>query len=176
MKFLTWGEKLGVKECPYLKRWVLNFGLFSLRIHHWLASDDQRHYHNHAWWFITWVIRGHYEDITPYKGELGAHTIYLAPPPPDVLPPSPPYDLVWSEPMITGCIRFRPANHSHKVKVLRPTWTFLITGPTKHPWGFFVRGKFKRANKYFFEEGHHPCNDGDPPVRTPTPTRGGMGE
>lgn len=158
MKFLTWGQELGIEECPYLKRWVLNFGWFSLRLHRWLASDDQRHYHNHAWWFITWVISGEYEDITPYDDKYGEA--------PDGV-----FTMHYTERMKTGMIKHRPANHSHKVKVLRPTWTFLITGPVEQPWGFFVRGKFKKANKYFFEEGHHPCSEGQPPVRTPTPER-----
>lgn len=169
MKFLTWGQELGIEECPYLKRWVLNFGWFSLRVHHWLASDDQRHFHNHAWWFITWVIKGHYEDIipgdTPKDGGIhisGADGIET-------------YSSYTSdlntEQMTTGMIKYRPADHSHKVKVYGSTWTFLITGPVKQPWGFFVNGKFKKANKYFFEQGHHPCSEGQAPVRTPTPEK-----
>lgn len=170
MKFITWGEELGIEKCPYLVRWVLNFGLFSLRVHHWLASDDQRHVHNHAWWFITFVIWGEYEDIVPgdtpsdgtikiqYSNTDYTYNHYTGN-----------FDTI--ERMTPGIIRYRPADHAHMVKVIKPAWTFLITGRAKRPWGFFVNGKFKKANKYFFEEGHHPCQDGQAPVRTPTPER-----
>jgi hypothetical protein len=137
---------MGLAECPYATRWILNFGLFTIRLHHWVKSDDLRYPHNHPWWFITLVLKGHYLDVTndgPYGGEH-----------------------MWA-----GKCRFRPADHSHKVKVLMPTWTLLLTGPNVHKWGFFVDGKFKKANKYFFEQGHHPCEDGEVPVRTPTPER-----
>lgn len=139
MRFFTWNEKLGLPECPYLIRWCLNFGIFSIRLHKWLSSDDQRYYHNHAWWFITFILSGSYLDITENGEEL----------------------------LTFGAIRFRKAEHSHKVKILKsPTWTILLTGPSVNKWGFIVNGKFKKSNKYFFENGHHPCSDGDPPVKT----------
>jgi hypothetical protein len=132
MKFLTWGESLGRAECPYLKRWVLNLSLFSLRIHHWLSSDDDRNFHDHPWWFLTFVIRGGYTDVNP----LGRERVGR-----------------WS-------VKFRPALHRHTVEVdTGGCWTILLCGPILRSWGFWVKEKFLKANKYFYQWGHHPCNE-----------------
>jgi hypothetical protein len=72
-----------------MERWVADFGLFSIRIHHWMASDDDRNFHDHPWWFITLVLKGSYTDMSP-KGDF------------------------WMKP---GYIRFRPAIHRHTVLV-----------------------------------------------------------
>ena len=129
---IRWKEALGKEECPYAFRWVLNLGLISFRVHHFLRSDDKRHFHDHAWWFLTFVLKGGYTDVSP-NGE-------------DVL--------------TTGSIRFRKANHPHYVKVdENGVWTFLITGPMSRKWGFWVNGKFKRPLKYFHKFGHPPCDE-----------------
>ena len=129
-KILTWNQPLGIAECPYLHRWVLNLGLFSVRLHKWSASDDLRAMHDHPFHFITFVLKGKYIDISPGKIEL--------------LPR-------WS-------IRFRKAKHTHSVKIVdKPTWTLLLCGPELRKWGFFPGGKFTRKDKYFKKYGHHPC-------------------
>ena len=58
-----------------------------------------------------------------------------------------------------GKFYFRRAEHRHFVSVSKggPVWTLLLTGPKKRNWGFWVNGKFKKANKYFFEHKKHPC-------------------
>lgn len=124
---MIWREKLGPKDRPYLVRWVLNFGLFSIRIHHWLYSDDLRNPHDHPWWFWTLCLWGRYTD----SSENGEDNVKM------------------------GSIRFRPARHRHSVKVKKRCWTLLITGPEERVWGFWVKGKFRKRNKYFFEHGHH---------------------
>lgn len=108
-------------------RWVLDFGLFSIRLHHWRHSDDLRHPHDHAWDFITFILFGFYEDVTPNGNEI----------------------------LHTGNIKFRKAEHQHSVKVTKDCWTLMITGPERRRWGFWVNGKFRKRNKYFFEHGHH---------------------
>lgn len=130
MRIFTWREKLGKTECPYLIRWCLNLWLFSVRLHHWIASDDQRNPHDHSWWFITLVLSGGYTDITEKEEWLPA----------------------WS-------IRLRRPQHAHKVLVpAGGCWTTLLTGPPQRKWGFYVGKKWKKANKYFFENGAHPCD------------------
>lgn len=130
MKFLTWGERLGQSECPYIRRWVLDFYFFSFRLHHWLSSDDQRNFHDHPWWYLTLILWGGYTDRSP-DGE---------------------------DPLSIGSIRFRPATHQHTVVVQKGgCWSFLITGPEKRIWGFWVNGRFRKRNKYFYMFGHHPC-------------------
>ena len=124
-----WNQKLGHGQCPYLVRWVIGF-LLALRLHHWISSDDMRNFHDHSWWFWTLVLKGGYTDISE-KGE---------------------------EHLTAGSLKFRPAYHKHSVKVDKGgCWTLLLTGPEMRYWGFWVGKKFKKANKYFLEHGHHPC-------------------
>jgi hypothetical protein len=127
---IIWRERLGRPECKYVVRWVVDFGLFSIRLHHWLSSDDQRHMHDHGWGFYTLVLMGAYTDVSP-QGE---------------------------QRMTPGTIAFRPAEHQHTVRVDRGgCWTLLLTGPERRVWGFWVNGRFRKRNKYFFIHGHHPC-------------------
>lgn len=130
-------ERIGLGECPYLHRWVADFGAFALRLHVWQASDDRRAFHDHAWWFVSIMLWGKAIDVSP-AGR-------------DVLGP--------------GSVRFRRALHQHTFEVIRPgTVTLLITGPAVRRWGFWVNGKMQRRDKYFATNGHHPCQDG-PGVR-----------
>ena len=129
---IRWREHLGLDACPYLVRWRLELaGLGSLRVHHWLGPDDDRAFHDHQWWFLTFVVRGGYED----RGPDGTDRLHA------------------------GSVRFRPALHRHTV-VPGPggAWTVMITGPRTRTWGFWPGGKkFVKANKYFLTRGHHPC-------------------
>lgn len=105
--------------------------LGSLRLHHWLASDDHRALHDHPSDFITLVLKGRYDDVTDAGVEL----------------------------MKPGTLRCRKAEHQHYVRVHRGgCWTLLYFRPKRRVWGFWVNGKFKKSNKYFFECGHHPCD------------------
>jgi hypothetical protein len=129
---IRWKEPLGKPECPYMYRWVFNFGLCAIRIHHWVRSDDKRYMHNHPWWFFTFVLKGSYIDVSP-KGE---------------------------DKLTRFSLRFRFAEHQHYVKVPpEGAWTILWTGPPEQNWGFWVNNKFKRPLKYFHKYGHPPCNE-----------------
>lgn len=132
------GEPMGLAECPYMRRWVLDFGLFALRIHRWESSDDYRAFHDHPWWFLTLVLKGSYVDVSPEGHDL----------------------------LTAGSVRYRPASHKHTVEIQTPgTWTVLITGKPLRRWGFWVDGKLLRRDKYFAVHGHHPCEKGSVPVR-----------
>lgn len=128
---IVWGQQLGLPECPYLTRWVFQTRWFAIRLHHWHASDDQRHYHDHAWWFLIFMLKGRYIDRSP-AGE---------------------------DELRTGSVRFRPAAHRHTVEVdPGGAWTLLLSGPESRVWGFWVGDRFRHRNKYFYEYGHHPCD------------------
>lgn len=128
--FLQWGKWQGRPECPYFKRWLLDLRLFSIRLHHWVGSDDQRALHDHPWSFVTIILKGSYIDRT----EDG------------------------DEHMTPGKIRFRPALHSHTV-IATDCWSIIFTGPKTRKHGFWVDGKWRKSNKYFFAYGHHPCEE-----------------
>lgn len=49
-------------ECHYLNRWVIDFRWFSIRLHHWIGSDDDRHPHDHPWWFVSLLLWGRLEE------------------------------------------------------------------------------------------------------------------
>lgn len=129
---IRWAEPLGEARCPYARRWVVNLGILSFRVHHFIRSDDKRHMHDHGWWFFTAVVRGSYTDVSPDGRDI----------------------------LTAGSIRFRRASHRHYVEVpAGGCWTFLVTGPPTRKWGFWVGGKFKRPLKYFHKYGHPPCDE-----------------
>jgi hypothetical protein len=128
---ITWHERLGLPSCPYVIRWMIETKVGSARVHHWLAPDDDRAFHDHPWWFVTLVLRGGYTDV--HSG--GA------------------------ERLTAPAIRFRPALHQHTVVPDEGgAWTLIITGPKIRLWGFWSKGKFVKANKWFLTRGHHPCS------------------
>lgn len=127
-----WAQVLGDATCPYMTRWVLDLRLFSLRLHHFHRSDDDRHLHDHPWWFLSLILSGGYEEIT----ERG--TVAVKP----------------------GRVVFRRASHRHAVKLLGPScWTIVLTGPIRRVWGFWVKGLFHDSRRYFGIFGHPPCKD-----------------
>lgn len=123
-------EKLGLPGCEYLIRWRLETPWFSIRLHHWIGPDDDRAFHDHPWNFYTFVIKGGYIDRNP------SSDIHMR----------------------AGDVAFRPANHRHTVfPDLGGAWTLVVTGPKIRKWGFWYKGKFWPANRWFFRRGHHPC-------------------
>jgi hypothetical protein len=36
-------------------------------------------------------------------------------------------------------------------------WSLVLTGPKRRRWGFWVKDKFVKANKYFLSFGAHHC-------------------
>lgn len=126
-----WREKLYCQTGVYVERWYLETPFGSVRLHHWIHSDDGRAFHDHPWWFITIVLWGSYTDKTPDGDER----------------------------MTLGKVKFRPALHMHTVKVdPKGAWTFLLTGPKSRKWGFKLGQKWKKSNKYFLEQGKHVCD------------------
>lgn len=127
---MVWRQKLGPANCPYVVRWVVDFGFFSIRLHHWLKSDDTRHFHDHAWDFVSVVLWGNLTDRTASGNEKRR----------------------WLS------VKRFSAEHKHMVVVEKPAWTLLFCGKDRRQWGYWVNGKFRRRNKYYHEHGHHdPC-------------------
>jgi len=124
-------DKVGREECPYLERWILDFKIFSIRLHHWMGSDDQRHFHDHPWWYVSWIIKGHYLDRSPE----------------------------WDHHRKRWSLAAYSALHRHSVIISDPCWSLLLTGAERRIWGFWVNGRFRKRNKYFYLFGHHPCQN-----------------
>lgn len=127
-----WNQKLGRPECPYLIRFVLDFYIFSVRVHYWLKSDDERHFHDHSWNFLSIILGGSYVDVSP-DGE---------------------------DKVEFGSIRYRKATHKHYVKVGKDRClSLLICGFPIRKWGFWVNGRERlmRPLRYFSRYGHPQC-------------------
>ena len=130
---IRWNEPLGKSECPYMYRWALILFGFSIRIHHWIRSDDKRFFHDHPFSFITFVLNGGYTDVSPNgRQELKFGSIY-----------------------------FRKAEHKHYVEVNEGgAWTLLFCNRPRRNWGFWIKSnQFFRPLRYFNKYGHPPCSD-----------------
>lgn len=130
-------QKIRLKDGSlYLERWVLDLYIFSIRVHNFQRSDDDRALHDHPFGFVTLVLKGMYVDVTQPDQKI--------------------------EVMRPGTIRFRPYTHTHTVSLPHelPCWTLVITGPVRHRWGFYVKNslgeeRFVNSQRYFREFGHH---------------------
>ncbi len=127
---ISLGQYIGPEECPYMRRWLIQNRWGTLRLHHFLRSDDERALHDHPRWFITLVIKGKYTDVTA-KGRDELH---------------------WFS------VRFRPARHIHRVET-DGAWTLVITGPWERHWGFWNNGVFSRWKAFLGEHGFAACQE-----------------
>jgi len=124
---IRWNEPLGLPERPYMHRYVLVLWKYSIRIHIWHDSDDERFMHNHAWDFLTVILKGGYTDVTESGEEV----------------------------LKAGDFRFRKAEHLHYVgKPKDPTITLMLCGAKKQNWGFWVNGRIMRPLRFFSRYGH----------------------
>lgn len=130
MKFksfqLRWKEKLGDPNNPYLYRWTLLFFNYSIRLHHWIKSDDHRFFHDHSCDLISFVIKGRYINVTP-AGEFAVRA------------PS-----IWRA----------EAKQRHWLKIPKEgAWTILLCSRPYHKWGFYVNDHKWRPLRYFSKFG-----------------------
>lgn len=129
---IRWREALGRAECPYLYRWTfLAFG-FSLRIHHWLRSDDKRFFHDHACDFLSIVLAGRYTNVTPQgRCEVKVGSWWLA-----------------------------RADRRHYLDIpAGGAWTLLLCGRPYRKWGFWItETRRMRPLRYFKKYGVPPCD------------------
>ena len=123
---IRWKEPMGLPECPYLYRWTFLFFGFSIRIHHWLRSDDRRFFHDHSCDFMSIVLKGRYTNVTP-NGRF---------------------------PVKAGSIWFAKAKKRHYLDIPKGgAWTILLCGRPYHKWGFYVNDHKWRPLRYFHKYG-----------------------
>lgn len=126
-----WREPLGRLECPFIIRWVITVFGFSLRLHHWLGSDDQRFYHDHPWDFVAMLIKGSYVEHTQKETVIRYQ---------------------WE-------IRRYKAEYQHKVFLdCGPCWSVVFSWPKRRNFGYWVNGHVMRPFRYFSRYGIHPCD------------------
>lgn len=131
-KLFEWKNEIG--DPLYMTRWMLDLWFFSIRLHKFSRSDDDRALHDHAWSFITIILKGGYWDVTKDGRK-------------------------WIGP---GSIRYRSNTHRHTIEIPegKSSWSIIITSRYVHRWGFYIknklgREKFLNSQRYFRRFGHH---------------------
>jgi hypothetical protein len=99
---------------------------YSIRLHHWLRSDDRRFFHDHACDFISIALWGCYANVTP----CGRHVV------------------------ASGMMWRSKATDRHYLEIPpNGAWTLLLCGRPYRKWGFWVNGRKMRPLKYFHKYG-----------------------
>lgn len=159
---IRWAEKLGIPENPYLIRWTFIFFGYSMRIHHWIKSDDNRYFHDHSADLVSIVLKGRYWNVKPYDDNKNpTDTIDIW------------YDGIKREIMnqkvyyvegifnswhnffnMQNSIWFSNAEDLHYLQIPREgAWTLMFEGRPKQKWGFIVNGHKWRPLRYFHKFG-----------------------
>lgn len=116
---IRWKESMGLLSCPYLYRWTLVFFGYTIRLHHWIKSDDRRFFHDHACDLISIIIKGQYYNVMPDKN--GNPVKYLA--------------KAW-------IFRKMKAKQRHYLDIPKGgAWTILLCSKPYRKWGFWVDNK-----------------------------------
>ena len=165
---IRWAEKLGYKDNPYLIRWTFLIFGYSIRIHHWLKSDDNRFFHDHSANLLSIVLKGKYHNVKP------------------IYPDKNPTDIVdktifedsdglsfggqgknekwcyvegifnsWNNFFhMRNSIWFSKAEDRHYLSIPKEgAWTLMFEGKPRHKWGFYVNGHKWRPLRYFHKYG-----------------------
>lgn len=140
---IRWAERLGDLERPYLVRWTLILFGYSIRLHHWLRSDDRRFFHDHSADLVSIVLKGRYANVVPFDPTL---------PPGDGNS-----DFRHVQGMFNSwrslrgfrrSIWFSRAEDRHYLDIpAAGAWTLLLEGRKRHSWGFYVP-RMDRRHRY----------------------------
>lgn len=104
---------IGLEGDVYLDRmYVLQTPWFGIMFHRIFRPDRQRDLHDHPWNFLSFVLRGWYEEDTPE----GVRRIRWV-------------NWKWAE-----------ERHSIRWVSRSPVWTLVFTGRKRRTWGFWVDG------------------------------------
>jgi hypothetical protein len=114
-KLLGGWEIIGPVECPLmLRRTLLSCRWFKLLWHEFFPGASDRVAHDHPRSFVTFVVRGGYDDLSPGR----------------------PVDRLRAP-----AVRFRRAEHAHITRVHGDgAKTLVVMGPLRREWGFWHLG------------------------------------
>lgn len=149
---IRWAEKLGYSECPYLIRWTFIFFGYSMRIHHWIKSDDNRFFHDHSSDLLSIVLKGNYYNVMPYdnrfppvhKGISNSRWRYV----------EGIFNSWYNFLHMNQSIWFSKAEDKHYLSIPKGgAWTLMFEGKPRHKWGFYVNGHKWRPLRYFHKYG-----------------------
>lgn len=161
---IRWAEKLGNQDCPYLIRWTFLFFGYSIRIHHWLRSDDNRFFHDHSADLLSIVLKGKYWNVKPWVNDKNpwdeveiktddGHIVSIT------------NNQQWhyvegifnswyNFTHMSNSIWFSKAEDRHYLAIPKGgAWTLMFEGKPKHKWGFYVNGRRWCCMRYFHKYG-----------------------
>ena len=160
---IRWKEKLGYQEDPYLIRWTFVIFGFSIRIHHWIKSDDRRFFHDHSADLLSIVLKGRYWNVKPVEGKRQGETVSI-----DIGDYAWTYDTGKESPFYvegifnswrnffhpSQSIWFSKAEDRHYLCIPKGgAWTLMFEGRPRHKWGFYVNSHKWRPLRYFHKYG-----------------------
>lgn len=166
---IRWAEKLGYEDNPYLIRWTFIVFGYSMRIHHWIKSDDNRYFHDHSANLISIVLKGHYWNVKPIDPNKNPNELIKIP---WKIYEDDERELETTTRNEKPCyvegifnswynffnmrksIWFSKAEDRHFLKIPKGgAWTLMFEGRPKHKWGFYVNGHKWRPLRYFHKFG-----------------------
>jgi len=165
---IRWAEKLGYNDNPYLIRWTFIFFGYSMRIHHWIKSDDNRYFHDHSSDLLSIVLKGKYTNVKPlmWKKNLPPTHLFEVELPPEssikrkfisntVEYPVEGIFNSWKNFFnMKKSIWFSKATEQHYLSIPKKgAWTLLFEGKAYHKWGFYVNQHKWRPLRYFSKFG-----------------------
>ena len=167
---IRWAEKLGDPNDPYLVRWTFIFFGYSMRIHHWIKSDDNRHFHDHSADLLSIVLKGNYFNVKPYipnldpDAEVEEHINTVVVDGITIKTKTKrnvkPFHVEgifnsWKNFFHMGqSIWFSKAEDQHYLSIPKGgAWTLMFEGRPRIKWGFFVNGHKWRPLRYFHKFG-----------------------
>ena len=107
---------------PYLERWhvIPRNKWFNIYAHRFLGDDDHKDLHDHAWWSMSFLLKGSLLEWIPTHMGFDYQKCRIV-------------NRFW--PVI------RSPGFSHRLQLNDCTeaWTIFITGPVIRPWGFITR-------------------------------------
>lgn len=149
---IRWKEKLGYENDPYLIRWTFIIFGYSMRIHHWIKSDDNRFFHDHSADLLSIVLKGRYWNVKPfdinlppiYKGNNNSKWFYV----------EGIFNSWYNFFHMKNSIWFSKAEDRHYLSIPKcGAWTLMFEGRPRHKWGFYVNGHKWRPLRYFHKYG-----------------------
>lgn len=164
---IRWAEKLGYPEDPYLIRWTFILFGYSIRIHHWIKSDDDRFFHDHAADLLSIVLKGNYWNVKPKdptKNPTDSLPVYE-----DTVLGTRQYGYEENQKWfpvegifnswhnffhMKDSIWFSKAEDLHYLRIPKGgAWTLMFEGRPRIKWGFIVNGHKWRPLRYFHKYG-----------------------
>lgn len=100
----------------YMRRWVVQTPIGTLRLHHISAIDDDEDLHDHPWWFASMILAGSYRHVVRRANERASREITRRP----------------------GSVSVLSATDAHRIVEVSDggVWTLVLSGPRVRRWGY----------------------------------------